>query len=292
MASALRSSRSKGLPCQRGAKLSLGTVQGGQLECAYHGWQFDPAGQCQKVPALPAFKPAASYRACTHEACEAYGLVWVRLAPGTQPLPQFVAEADARLRKVNCGPYPVNSSGPRIVENFLDLAHFGFVHEGWLGSRDTTSVPPYEVQMTPTGVLATGCQAVQPRSSVHATGSAMVEYTYEVIGPYTAVLTKVPEEGTAVIEGLRESIAIFVCPITPETSLVWVRMAMNDFESPDHKLTDFQDTIFGQDKPVLESQRPKRLPLAAQAELHCAADKTAVMYRRHLQALGISFGVC
>jgi phenylpropionate dioxygenase-like ring-hydroxylating dioxygenase large terminal subunit len=102
----------------------------------------------------------------------------------------------------------------------------------------------------------------------------------------------VPEEGTAVIEGLRESIAIFVCPITPETSLVWVRMAMNDFESLDHKLTDFQDTIFGQDKPVLESQRPKRLPLAAQAELHCAADKTAVMYRRHLQALGISFGVC
>ena len=88
-------------------------------------------------------------------------------------------------------------SAPRVVENFLDLAHFGFVHEGWLGSRDATSVPAYEVQMTPTGVLATGCKAVQPRSSVHATASAMVEYSYEVIGPYTAVLTKVPEAGSA-----------------------------------------------------------------------------------------------
>jgi phenylpropionate dioxygenase-like ring-hydroxylating dioxygenase large terminal subunit len=244
------------------------------------------------MPALPAFTPAAGYRACTHEAREAYGLVWVRLAPGEQALPVFAAEADERLRKVNCGPYRVNSSAPRVVENFLDLAHFGFVHEGWLGSRDATSVPAYEVQMTPTGVLATGCKAVQPRSSVHATTSAMVEYTYEVIGPYTAVLTKVPEAGSAAIADLRESIALFVCPVTPESCEVWIRMAMNDFESPDHTLTDFQDTIFGQDKPVLESQRPRRLPLAAGAELHCAADKTAVMYRRHLLEAGITFGVC
>ena len=65
----------------RGAKLSLGRVQDGQLECAYHGWQFDQAGQCKLMPALPAFTPAAGYRACTHEAREAYGLAWVRLAP-------------------------------------------------------------------------------------------------------------------------------------------------------------------------------------------------------------------
>jgi phenylpropionate dioxygenase-like ring-hydroxylating dioxygenase large terminal subunit len=270
----------------------LGRVQDGQLECAYHGWQFDGTGQCRGIPALPGFTPPAGHRACTHEAREAYGLVWVRLAHGEQALPVFAAEADDRLRKVNCGPYLVNSSAPRVVENFLDLAHFGFVHEGWLGSRDATSVPAYEVQMTPTGVLATGCKAVQPRSSVHATASAMVEYSYEVIGPYTAVLTKVPEAGSAAIADLRESIALFVCPVSPESCEVWIRMAMNDFESPDHKLTDFQDTIFGQDKPVLESQRPKRLPLAAGAELHCAADKTAVMYRRHLLEAGITFGVC
>ena len=276
----------------RGAKLSLGRVQDGQLECAYHGWQFDGAGQCQLIPALPDFTPPAAHRACTFEACEAYGLLWVRLAPGHAAVPLFAAETDERLRKVNCGPYTVQSSAPRVVENFLDLAHFGFVHEGWLGSRDATAVPPYEVRATPTGVLATGCKAVQPRSSVHATASAMVEYSYEVISPYGAVLTKVPEAGTAAIEGLRESIALFVCPVGPETSQVWIRMAMNDFDSPDHKLTDFQDTIFGQDKPVLESQRPKRLPLGSGAELHCAADKMAVMYRRYLANAGISFGVC
>ena len=37
---------------------------------------------------------------------------------------------------------------------------------------------------------------------------------------------------------------------------------------------------------------PRWLPLAPRAELHTAADKTSVAYRRHLSQLGITFGVC
>ena len=39
----------------RGAKLSLGRVCAGHLECPYHGWQFAADGACVKVPALPGF---------------------------------------------------------------------------------------------------------------------------------------------------------------------------------------------------------------------------------------------
>jgi phenylpropionate dioxygenase-like ring-hydroxylating dioxygenase large terminal subunit len=67
---------------------------------------------------------------------------------------------------------------------------------------------------------------------------------------------------------------------------------MADFASPDEKLRTFQHTIFMQDKPVLESQTPKRLPLDQRAELHTAADKASSAYRRHLKMLGITFGVC
>ena len=275
----------------RGTKLSLGQIKDGRLECAYHGWQFDIAGQCKVIPALPDFVPLPSQRACTFQTCEAYGLLWVQMLPGQNAVPQFSAEKDERLRKVNCGPYTVNASAPRIVENFLDLSHFAFVHEGWLGTREVMAVPHYDVTPTVTGVLATGCKAVQPRSSVHATSNAMVEYTYEVVSPYAAVLTKVPEAGTAAVADLRESIALFVCPVTPESSVVWIRMAMNDFESPDQKLIDFQNTIFSQDQPILEAQRPKRLPLHSGAEQHCAADRMSVAYRRFLLESGITFGV-
>jgi len=280
----------------RGAQLSMGCVRGGQLECPYHGWRFDAGGQAVVVPALPGFVPPASHHATVFEAIERYGLVWVRMAPeGDAQPPVFAAEDETRLRKVNCGPYDVAASAPRIVENFLDMAHFGFVHEGWLGDRDHTALADYRIDATPTGFVATGCKAWQPKSSVHAQGGAEVEYTYEVNAPYTAILTKVPDASSVALADFRESIALFICPLTPESSRVWFRLAMNDFESPDAKLQAFQHQIFTQDQPVLESQSPKCLPISDAApvrELHCAADRSASAYRRWLRERGVTFGIC
>ena len=327
----------------RGASLSLGCVRSGpdgtQLACAYHGWRFGTGGQVVSVPAVPGFVPPATHRATVYAVAECYGLLWVCLQPdaaeaaggadaidaieatdGLASIPAFAAEADTRLRKVNCGPYWVATSAPRIIENFLDMAHFGFVHEHWLGSREHTAIADYAVVSTPTGLLATGCKAWQPRSSVHAEGGADVEYTYEVNAPYTAILTKVPlapetpaaspprggpgrlgsgpaavEAGSVALHDFRESIALFICPLTPETSQVWFRLATCDFESPDAKLQAFQHTIFIQDQLVLESQRPHRLPISDNApvrELHSAADRSATAYRRYLRERGITFGTC
>ncbi|MFM7330721.1 MAG: Rieske 2Fe-2S domain-containing protein [Brachymonas sp.] len=281
----------------RGAKFSLGRVVGDRLECGYHGWQFAPSGQCTLVPALPTFQSPPSHCAQVFELQEAYGLLWVRLEHSDSVVPAFAAEADARLRKVNCGPYLVQTSAPRIVENFLDMSHFGFVHEGWLGDRGHVAMLDYEVQKTATGIVATNCQVWQPKSNLHSTTGSMVDYSYEVNAPYTCILTKAPDPATlgahlADKENFRESIALFVCPIAPELSRVWIRMAMTDFDSPDSALQSFQNTIFGQDQPVLESQSPKRLPLDLRAELHTVADKASSAYRRYLQESGIMFGVC
>ena len=282
----------------RGARLSLGCVRDGRLECPYHGWRFDASGQVRAIPALPGFVPPSGHRATEHAIEERYGLLWVRLdraATDDAGLPPFAAEQDMRLRKVNCGPCDVATSAPRVVENFLDMAHFAFVHDGWLGDRAHVSVEDYRVEPTSTGFLASGCKAWQPRSSVHAEGGAQVEYTYEVTAPYAAVLCKVPDGASVRIDEFRESIALFICPVTAESSRVWFRLAMNDFESPDETLQAFQHTIFSQDQPVLESQRPKCLPISEQApvrELHCLADRSAMAYRRFLRAQGIGFGVC
>jgi phenylpropionate dioxygenase-like ring-hydroxylating dioxygenase large terminal subunit len=279
----------------RGARLSLGRICAGRLECPYHGWQFDSQGQCVHVPALPDFVPPASHSARTYVCVEQYGLVWVRMAAShaaaTPALPAFAAEADAHLRKLNCGPYDVATSAPRIVENFLDMAHFGFVHEHWLGSRDAAQIADYQVHSTPTGLLATGCKAWQPQSNLHSTGAAQVEYTYEVTAPYAAVLTKLPDAASVTIAGYRESIALFICPLGLENSRVWFRLAVADFASSDQTLRDFQHTIFTQDQPVLESQTPKRLPLDLRAEAHTSADKASSAYRRFLSQQSITFGV-
>ena len=285
----------------RGARLSLGRVCAGRLECPYHGWQFAPSGQCVRVPALPDFVPPAGHAARVFAVQVWCELVWVCLQPGMtganggpagHALPQFEAEADARLRKINCGPYDVATSAPRIVENFLDMAHFGFVHEGWLGARDTPEIPDYQVEPTATGLVASGCKAWQPQSNLHSTRGALVEYRYEVSGPYTAVLTKVPEAGSTALQGWRESIAMFISPMGPERSRVWFRLAVADFATDAAQLQAFQHTIFTQDQPVLESQRPACLPLDVRAEAHTAADKASAAYRRFLRQAGIRFGTC
>jgi phenylpropionate dioxygenase-like ring-hydroxylating dioxygenase large terminal subunit len=275
----------------RGARLSLGRVVFGQLECGYHGWRFATSGQCVKVPALPTFEPPATHCATRFEAQEAYGLVWARLAPGEIALPRFEAEFDGRLRKLNCGPYDVATSAPRIVENFLDMAHFGLVHEGLLGARDALAIDEYQVEATATGLLATGCKAWQPQSNLHSTALAQVSYRYEVVAPFGAVLGKEPPTDSVALAGYRESIALFICPLLPESSRVWFRLAVADFKSSDAALRAFQQRIFLQDQPVLESQSPRCLPLDARLERHTLADKASSMYRRHLKSIGATFGV-
>lgn len=288
----------------RGAALSAGRVHGDTLECPYHGWRFDGRGRCVSIPALPQFIPPATHRACMHSARIAYDLVWVALEADLPEalvgdpldrLPAFAAETDTRLRKVICGPYEVATSAPRIVENFLDMAHFGYVHEHLLGARDHVEMLPHKVELTANGLIATDCKAWQPRSSLHAMGGAMVDYTYQVGAPYTCVLTKQPEAASVALEGFRESIALFVCPMDETQSRVWMRLAMNDFESSDRRLQDFQHTIFMQDRPILESQRPHRLPVSPEAsvvELHSAADRSSAAYRRYLRERGVTFGTC
>ena len=284
----------------RGARLSMGRVVpeadapgGARLECPYHGWRFAAGGRCERIPALPGFAPPAGHRASAFEALERYGMAWVRLSPGALAVPSFAAEDDPRLRKVGCGPYEVSSSAPRVVENFLDLAHFGFVHEGSLGERARPEIEDYLVEDTPTGLRATGCRAFQPVSSIRATGGSVVEYDYEVTGPYAAVLSKSPADPAAVaIEGFREAIALFVCPISEESCRVWFRLAMTDFASDEASMRAFQDAIFAQDAPIVQSQRPRRLPLDAGAELHCAADRASAAYRRYLLRAGVRFGTC
>lgn len=272
----------------RGARLSLGRIEGGQLECPYHGWRFGGDGRCRRVPALPDFEPPPGHRTTTWGLREAHGLWWVAAADAPAEAPHAPPLlTDLPPRRVLCGPYDVATSAPRAVENFLDTAHFGLVHEGWLGARDHLEVPAYVVVADAHGRPGVPAyRAWQPQASAALAGGAWVEYRYQVLSPYAALLTKKAEG-----EAPQEAYALWACPTTPETCRVWFTIFTSDATLADEALIAFQDRIFRQDQPVLESQRPRLLPLAG-GELHCAADRLSAAYRRWLQAQHITFGVC
>jgi phenylpropionate dioxygenase-like ring-hydroxylating dioxygenase large terminal subunit len=269
----------------RGTRLTLGRVVGERLECAYHGWQFAAGGACAAVPALPGFAPGPAHAAQAFEASEAHGMVWVRLAASVARLPEIPGVPS---RRVVSGPHDVATSAPRVVENFLDMSHFPFVHEGLLGDRGHAEVPHYEVTVAPDGrPVAPAYRAWQPRGSAGAGGGAWVDYRYEVLGPYAAVLFKRADSGAAP----QEAYALWICPVAPEASRVWFTHFTGDERAAEAELRAFQDAIFVQDRPVIEAQQPRRLPLAG-GEAHSAADRLAVAYRRYLRDLGVTFGTC
>lgn len=275
----------------RGARLSQGTVVDGTLQCPYHGWRFDAQGRCAAIPALPAFQPAAVHAACRHEVQLAHGLVWVRLAAPAEgndsALPGIPRLDDLPSRRLIYGPFDVATSAPRAVENFLDTSHFAFVHRGWLGDAGHPEVPAYDVTETLDGrPVIERYKAWQPRATAAAQDGDWVTYRYEVLSPYSALLTKQGDAG-----GPQDSYIIWACPTTEESCRLWFAQYTTDETSPDEVLRDFQVTIFSQDQPVLESQSPKRLPLSG-GEVHSAADRLSAAYRRYLKRCGITFGVC
>lgn len=276
----------------RGTRLSMGTIANDTLRCAYHGWRFDGERRCRHIPALPDLQPdKLKARAGTFHTQEKYGMVWVCIGtPSISGPPRFPEYADERLRKVWCGPYDVQSSGPRIVENFLDMAHFAIVHDGILGVPEQAAIADYTVETFDdadygSGVWAKQCRAWQPRASKAATGGSDIDYTYRVVRPLTAILTKHPPGGIV------EAIALLPQPLTETTTRVWIIMALNDFTSDDDALRAFQDTIFLQDQPILESQSPARLPLIPGAEVSVACDRMSLAYRNYLKRQNVRYGV-
>lgn len=266
----------------RGARLSLGRIVEGRVECPYHGWRFAADGACAQVPSTPGWMPPATHAATAYACAERYGLLWVKLQPSDADLPAFEWEDDAALRQVLVGPYDVASSAPRLVENFLDVAHFPFVHEGSLGDRARMEQAAYEVQEGPQGIVAPDVPAWQPQAFAGASHGVMVSYRYEVRAPYYTLLAKNHAQTT-------NAIAMFICPVGDEASRCWFRMAVTPDGSSEQALVDYQDMIFRQDQPVVESQRPRRLPLGA-GERHGPLDRISTAYRRYLKRLGVTVG--
>lgn len=275
----------------RGTRLSIGTLQGDTLRCAYHGWAFGSDGRCRHIPALPGLSEAnLKAQAATYAVQERHGLVWVCLGTPDGALPPFPEGEQATLRQVICGPYEVRSSAPRIVENFLDMAHFAFVHEGILGAPQHAAVADYSVEALDDaaygqGIVARRCHAWQPQASKAAQGGSAVEYSYRVVRPLTAILTKQLPGGPV------EAIALLPQPVTETSTRVWIILALADFDSSEAALRQFQDTIFLQDQPILESQTPARLPLIPGMEVSVACDRMSLAYRAYLKQQRLRYGV-
>jgi len=272
----------------RGAKLSLGILQnhgaGECLVCPYHGWRYAESGQCVSIPAQPELAPPLKARAEVFEVQERFGAIWACFGEPSEDLPGFPIAEDPEFRVLLAGPYRFRALGPRLIENFLDVAHLGIVHAGLLGDPERSRIEDYEAVAGSRGPEAREIRIWQPNPDGTGEG-ATVAYDYQIQGPLTASFVK--RHG-----GQRFGILAQVMPVDAEYSEMRMIMALNyGQETPDAELIAFQDHVAGQDRAIVESQRPELLPLDLQSELHLRSDRLAIAYRKWLSRIGFTYGV-
>ena len=273
----------------RGAQLSLGTFDGARLQCPYHGWEFAADGSCVHRPAHPGLEIPDSCALAPVRVTLAYELWWACLGPTPRPLPRYRPHAEHPGQSIALGPVRLDATGPRVVENFLDTAHFAFVHEGYLGDLEHTEYRDHEVVVVDGELWAKDVIAWQPNPGPDALTGCDVHYDYAVDHPYAAMLTKIPSpESGGDLAGF--SLLIVAAPESETSCRVWTITTANDPAADLQVYNDFQAVIFGQDVAVVQSQRPKRLPLDPRAEVHQRADRMSLAYRRWLVDRGIRYG--
>ncbi len=218
---------------------------------------------------------------------ERYGFVWACLGEPDKEIVEIPESRETDRHLVTGGSIAVKVSGLRAVENFLDMGHFPFVHTGLLGEEPHTEVVPYRVEITGQGELqASDCKFYQPVASPTANEGFIVDYLYKVFRPYTVALYK--SNPTQAVR--RDIIFLFVQPVDEENCVAHPYLCYLKQDIDEATVRWFMQLIFAQDKPILENQVPRRLPLDPAAETPIRADQSSVLYRRWLRERAVTYG--
>lgn len=269
----------------RGAPLSLGWVANDEIICKYHGVRYNPGGQCVCIPAQPQASIPARLKLKTYSVIERYGLVWVRLVDdGATHFPDFHEWDDPDYIQVLPNAINMNAAAGRQVEGFLDVSHFAFVHLESFGEADNPEVPDYPVERLPHGFRADYISTVSnyPVNFKHLNPSGFLwRRLFEVWLPFTAKLTVFFPNGQLHILNA-------ACPVSARKTRLFVPICRNfDKDAPLQETLDFNYQVFREDQAIIEQQYPEELPLQLQDEVHIAADKSSITYRKGLAALGL-----
>ncbi|WP_127784354.1 aromatic ring-hydroxylating dioxygenase subunit alpha [Rhodococcus sp. X156] len=235
----------------------------------------------------PGGKPVVTADGSPVPVRQRYGFVWTTLGTPARDVFDIEESREPDRRYVPCGWITLRTSPGRVVENFLDMAHFPFVHTGILGGDANTEVAKYqaEIRHDVDEVWATNCRFFQPQVSA-ATEGAYAQLTYRVPAPYMVMLYRV----SPVDPSRRDAIALFIQPIAEDLCRAQPVMYLVDPDSEHTDLLHFEQIIFLQDRIIVENQRPLLLPLEPREEIPTRADSSSVTYRRWLKSKGLRWG--
>jgi vanillate O-demethylase monooxygenase subunit len=271
----------------RFAPLSLGSCEGNNLRCGYHGWVFNGEGTCVEIPALrehATIPSRAKLKGPAHIA-ESHGMVFIAPHEPITPLPEIACALDPSFLRGDLAVIETRASCGLLADNFLDMAHFPFVHAGTFGADEAREVPNYSVAREGYTFRASYEHEFANREDPGVAQGIrpLVQrrrLTYRYIAPFHLELCI-----DFLDAGGSNVIAFFLTPLDDEHVRIYSSLWRNDLDGSLQRMNDaiaFETAVVAEDLRVQSRYANLELPLDMTSELHTRADKTTVELRRIL----------
>ncbi len=269
------------------APLSLGSCEGGELRCAYHGWKFDQSGRCTEIPSLGdgAALPPKAQLARPHSVAESHGMVFIAPEAPLHALPTMVEANDANFMVGDLPELRVRGCAALYADNFLDMAHFPFVHRGTFGAQEAAEVSPYEVERDGFSTEVTFEHEFANREDpgVEAGLRPLIQrrrLTYRFDAPFHLALRI-----DFLDAGGTNTIGFYLCPEDEETVRIYSSLYRNDLDGDEARMKeaiDFEIAVIEEDLRVQTAYDRLEIPLDVTTEVHVRPDRTTLEFRRVL----------
>ena len=274
----------------RGGSLGDGKIRNGNMQCPYHGWEFNGEGHCTKIPSLGSnAKIPSRARIDAYPVEERYGLVFCFLGdlpeaerPPIMEIPEWAHEGwTYTIQQFDFDIYY-----ERSMENGVDPAHNEFVHDthGFSGEHDDYAVPAFELKETEWGT-GFGLEIMAPplpeKAMQAASGRTENAVIYTGTGHEGAVSLWTYIHPTP--DMLIHQYA-FEKPIDEEhTTIFLVNLRNFMLEETHHeRIKERNAYVAYQDRDVLMDLNPLLTPSSNRTEFLMPSDSCVAGYRRKL----------
>jgi phenylpropionate dioxygenase-like ring-hydroxylating dioxygenase large terminal subunit len=274
----------------RRCPLSLGRAEAGVLQCAYHGWRFDGEGTCIEIPAIGpgAAVPPAARLSPPAGLVESHGMVFLAPEDPIAPLGSIPEADDPAFVAGELPTLVARASAGLLADNFLDVAHFPFVHAGTFGADEAAEVPRYTVARDGWSFTMSYEHSFANREDPGvASGARPLVQTrrlaYELCAPFHLRLRI-----DFVEAGGSNVIGFFIQPESADSCRLFTTLWRDDLGGDQGRLDEaiaFEVAVLREDLRVQEAYDELVLPLAPTAEVHTRADRTTLELRRVLSDL-------
>ena len=221
----------------------------------------------------------------TVEVIEKYGLIWLCSGKPLNPLFELEEDSDPSFRRINTEVQKWKVAATRMVDNFLDITHFPYVHAGTFGAGQDTKVPNITLEHLDDDFFGYRYEilAANPEEAKNTSGSNEESVERSMTRGFNLPLTV---RSTITYKSGLEHIILLLSTTIDDVSayFTFVIWRNDDFTIPAEEVISFDRAIVEEDRVMLEKLNGV-MPLDKTALVNVQSDKASVEWRRQLLKL-------